>query len=52
MGLTYSESLSKKQEEMDLLKDIKDVTLATEQKTFVDCGTVSDSENYLKYFVW
>lgn len=27
------------------LKDIKDVTVSTELKSFVDCSTVSDSEN-------
>lgn len=45
MKLTYSESLLKNTEERDLLKGMKDVTVAAEQKSFVDCSTVSDPEN-------
>lgn len=45
MELTYSESLLKNTEERDLLKGMKDVTVAAEQKSFVDCSTVSDPEN-------
>lgn len=45
MGLTYRESLLKNMEERDLLKGMKGVTVATEQKSFVYCSTISDPES-------